>query len=350
MSRQVAEKYPHLDNQSTPISNTAAHYLKIGLEKAPNTIRAYKADLDCYSSWCDRLDLTAFPASAEQVTNYISELADHYKVATIQRRLAMLSSFHELQGMVSPTGSKLVRSTMDGIKRSFSIRQHQAPAIPLEQFQKVICSLDESSNAQLRDKAVLLLGFTGAFRRGELAALNVGDLIFDEEGILIDVRRSKTDQLGAGQFKAIFYASHPELCPVRTLHRYIERIYPKETMAVSRENDGDQSSVNSLITRVSTPSSATEGSHPLLLRMRRGDRFGKQRLTDQTINLIVAKHFTKRFTAHSLRASFVTVAKKNGASNSEIMAQTFHKTEAMIRRYTRFEDARTHNAGTKLGL
>ena len=89
---------------------------------------------------------------------------------------------------------------------------------------------------------------------------------------------------------------------------------------------------------------------PLLLRMRRGDRFGQQRLTDQTVNLIVAKYLGKRFSAHTLRASFVTVSKKNGASNSEIMAQTRHKTEAMIRRYTRFEDARTHNAGTKLGL
>ena len=91
-------------------------------------------------------------------------------------------------------------------------------------------------------------------------------------------------------------------------------------------------------------------SHPLLLRMRRGDRFGKQRLTDWSINQLVAKWFGTKYSAHTLRASFVTVSKKNGASNSEIMAQTHHKTEAMIRRYTRFEDARTHNAGTKLGL
>ncbi|MGB3779781.1 MAG: hypothetical protein WA960_15575 [Tunicatimonas sp.] len=91
-------------------------------------------------------------------------------------------------------------------------------------------------------------------------------------------------------------------------------------------------------------------SSPLLLRMRRGDRFGRQRLTDQTVNLIVAQRLGPRLLAHTLRASFVTVSKKNGASNSEIMAQTHHKTEAMIRRYTRFEDASTHNAGTKLGL
>ena len=315
-------------SQVTP---AAARFLKLGIEKAPNTIRAYKADLDCYTSWCDRHGLSSFPAVAEQLANYISDLAEHYTVATIQRRLAMLSSFHELQGFDSPTGHKLVRTTMDGIKRSLGIRQHQAPAFTLEAFQKVILGLDESVNGQLRDKVVLLLGFTGAFRRGELVALNVEDLVFDEEGILIDVRRSKTDQLGAGQLKAIFYASHPGLCPVRTTQRYLQRI--EEVMQVATE-----------------VKEAKVQPFPLLLRMRRGDRFGEQRLTDQTVNLIVGKHLGSRFSAHTLRASFVTVSKKNGASNSEIMAQTHHKTEAMIRRYTRFEDARTHNAGTKLGL
>ena len=317
-------------SQVTP---TAAKFLKLGIEKAPNTIRAYKADLDCYTSWCDRLRLSPFPAAAEQVANYISDLAEHYTVATIQRRLAMLSSFHELQGFDSPTSHKLVRTTMDGIKRSKGVRQKQAPAFTLEAFQKVILSLDESVNGQLRDKVVLLLGFTGAFRRGELAALNIEDLNFDEEGILIDVRRSKTDQLGEGKLKAIFYASHPGLCPVRTLQRYLERT-SEESQPPADERLGGPA----------------PGGHPLLLRMRKGDRFGKQRLTDQTINLIVAKHFGSRFSAHTLRASFVTVSRKNGASTSEIMAQTHHKTEAMIRRYTRFEDARTHNAGTKLGL
>ena len=316
-------------SQVTP---AAARFLKLGIEKAPNTIRAYKADLDCYTSWCDRHGLSPFPASAEQLANYISDLAEHYTVATIQRRLAMLSSFHELQGFDSPTGHKLVRTTMDGIKRSLGIRQHQAPAFTLEAFQKVILSLDEAVNGQLRDKVVLLLGFTGAFRRGELAALNVEDLNFDEEGILIDVRRSKTDQLGAGQLKAIFYASHPGLCPVRTVQRYLQRL---RDMAIITSGVGED--------QIST-------SGALLLRMRRGDKFGRERLTDQTVNLIVSKHLGTRFSAHALRASFVTVSKKNGASNSEIMAQTHHKTEAMIRRYTRFEDARTHNAGTKLGL
>ena len=318
------------------VSPAATRFLKLGIEKAPNTVRAYRADLNCYTTWCEDHGAVPFPAAADQVVNYISELADRYTVATLQRRLAMLSSFHELQGFESPTGGKLVRTAMDGIKRSLGIRQHQAPAFTLEAFQKVILSLDETVNGQLRDKVVLLLGFTGAFRRGELVALDVGDLNFDEEGILIDVRRSKTDQLGAGQLKAIFYASHPGLCPVRTTQRYLQRITEATLVAAEAEplmNDA-----------------APPVARPLLLRMRRGDRFGEQRLTDQTVNLIVAKHLGTRYSAHTLRASFVTVSKKNGASNSEIMAQTHHKTEAMIRRYTRFDDARTHNAVTKLGL
>ncbi|WKN46509.1 site-specific integrase [Tunicatimonas pelagia] len=315
-----------ISKPSPAVTATAARFLRIGIEKSGNTVRAYQGDLNCYTRWCENQRVPPFPATADQVVNYISDLADRYKVATLQRRLAMLSSFHELQGMESPTSSKLVRTAMDGIKRSLGIKQHQAPAFTLETFQKVLLSLDESVNSQLRDKVVLLLGFTGAFRRGELVALNVDDLNFDEEGILIDVRRSKTDQLAAGQLKAIFYASHPGLCPVRTTKRYLQRI--TECGAMPDE----------------------PGASPLLLRMRRGDRFGLQRLTDQTVNLIVAKHFGNHFSAHTLRASFVTVSKKNGASNSEIMAQTHHKTEAMIRRYTRFEDARSHNAGTKLGL
>ncbi|MEQ9438471.1 MAG: tyrosine-type recombinase/integrase [Cyclobacteriaceae bacterium] len=336
-----ASKLPTVTSSQVPgqVSASAARYLKLGLEKAPNTVRAYKADLDCYTAWCDRRGLAPFPTPVDQLVNYLSDIAQHYKVATLERRLAMLSSFHDLQGWDSPTSDRLIRIAMDGIRREKGIRQHEAPAFTKSMLEKAILPLDESVNVQLRDKVVLLLGFTGAFRRGELVALNLADLHLDEDGILIDVRRSKTDQLGGGNVKAIFYASNPQLCPVRTLKRYLSRVYPSTDTKVGVDEAGK------IEEEYGTPS-----VRPLLLRMRKGDKFGDSRLTDQSINLIVQKHLGKRYSAHSLRASFVTVAKRNGASNSEIMAQTFHKTEAMIRRYTRFEDARTHNAGTKLGL
>ncbi|MEQ9441514.1 MAG: tyrosine-type recombinase/integrase [Cyclobacteriaceae bacterium] len=335
---KFSQEYQNFPASVTP---QAARFLKAGLEGAPNTVRAYKADLDCYTSWCDRRGLPPFPGMPEQIANYISDLAEHYKVATVQRRLAMLSSFHQLQGLESPTSTKLVQTTMEGIKRSLGIRQHQAPALKLEQFRKGILSLDEHNNLQLRNKVVLLIGLSGAFRRGELASLNVSDLTLDEEGILIKVQRSKTDQLGSGQIKAIFYASHPQLCPVRTTLRYLNR------RGLSLPHTGNDLNIEDGRTSQDIPFSP---SVPFLVRMRKGDHFGKERLTDQSVRLIVNQQFGSRFSAHSLRASFVTIAKKNGASNSEIMAQTFHKTEAMIRRYTRFEDAREHNAGTKLGL
>ncbi len=316
---------------SGSMTTSAAQFLKIGIEGAKNTVRSYRADLDCYTSWCDRRGLVPFPAAVEQVSSYISDLAQRYKVATITRRLAMLSTFHELQGFDSPTGSKVVRTTLKGIKRTLGVKQKLAPAFDMEVFRKVILSLDETTNAGLRDKALLLLGFTGAFRRGELAALNTEHLIFDEKGILVDVVQSKTDQLRAGQVKAIFYASDPRLCPVRTLHRYVDHI--------TGASDA-----------LSTDASQEVVTTPLFLRMRKGDRYGRERLTDQGVWRIVKHHFGDKFSAHTLRASFVTVAKRNGASDSEIMRQTGQKTPAMIRRYTRFEDAREHNAGTKLGL
>ncbi|MEM6844877.1 MAG: site-specific integrase [Bacteroidota bacterium] len=340
-SSQVSMTTPATAVVSTEVSQAAARYLKLGIEKSDNTVRAYKSDLDCYTRWCQAHHCPPFPATPGQVVNYISAIAGQYKVATLERRLAMLSSFHELQNLESPTGSKLVRTAMDGIKREKGIRQTQAPAYNMEKFRKVVLSLDEISNAGLRDKVIILLGFTGAFRRGELSAVNLADLHFDEDGLLIDIRKSKTDQLSEGKVKAIFFAADPRLCPVRTLRRYLERVGVPSNSFMPLE-DGFSS--------FNAKNEPTLSSRPLLVRMRRGDRLGRERLTDQSVNLVVKKYFGVRFTAHSLRASFVTISKKNGASDSEIMAQTFHKTTAMIRRYTRFEDARTHNAGTKLGL
>ena len=259
----VASSVTSSQINNSEISAIAARYLKLGLEKAPNTVRAYKADLDCYTSWCDRLGLAPFPTPVDQLINYLSDLAQHYKVATLERRLAMLSSFHDLQGWDSPTRDRLVRIALDGIKREKGIRQHEAPAFTKSMLEKVIFPLDESVNAQLRDKVVLLLGFTGAFRRGELASLNVADLHLDEDGILADIRKSKTDQLGGGKVKAIFYAANPQLCPVRTLKRYLERIYPEGHIL---EMDQNITSKKMEYTFTNTK--------PLLLRMRKGDRFG----------------------------------------------------------------------------
>lgn len=322
MENKVEIINPSQDHQITfhqPSMNLdTVRYFQAGLAGAPNTVRAYKADLDCYTCWCDRLGLSPFPASPSQVADYISELAVRYKVATIQRRLAMLSKFHDLQGMESPTGHKIVRTTFDGIKREKGLRQKMAPAFQLASFKQVIKSLEESQPTSFRDKIVLLLGFTGAFRRSELVSLNIEDLAFDDDGLLVELKRSKTDQYGDGMVKAIFYSADKHTCPVRASQRWI-RFTGRST-------------------------------GPLLVRVRKNGKMTEERLSDASVRHIVRQYLGENYSAHSLRASFVTVARRNGASTTEIMRQTGHKTETMVRRYTRFEDAREHNASVKLGL
>ncbi len=300
------------------VSEATARYLKAGLSGAPNTVRAYKADLDCYTCWCEPLRLRPFPAAPDQVADYISALAAHYKLSTIQRRLAMLSKLHEWQGYDSPTSHKIVRTTLEGIKREKGVKVDMAPAFRIDPFRAAMLDLCEDHAGQFRDKVLLLLGFTGAFRRSELVSLNIEDLQFDENGLLIELQRSKTDQFGEGQVKAIFYAADPLLCPVRCLQRWIQLL--------------------------------DRATGPLLIRVRKQQKLTQERLSDGTVRQIVRRYLGENFTAHSLRASFVTVARRNGASTTEIMRQTGHKTETMVRRYTRFEDAREHNAAVKLGL
>jgi integrase len=207
---------------------------------------------------------------------------------------------------------------MEGIKRTKGIRQKQAPAFKLNILKQLLRNFDTETNANLRNKALLLLGFTGAFRRSELVALNVEDLNFTEDGLIISMQKSKTNQYGDYEEKAIFYSPESILCPIRTLQTWIKRL--------------------------------ERTSEALFVRVRKGDRLTTDRLTDKTVNDLVKNYFGNEFSAHSLRASFITIAKINGADDSEIMRQSKHKTSAMIQRYTRIEDIKKHNAGMKLGL
>jgi integrase len=207
---------------------------------------------------------------------------------------------------------------MEGIARLKGVRQKQAPAFTLANFKRTVKSIDATTLAGLRDRVILLLGFSGAFRRSELAALNLEDLSFSEEGLIVNLAKSKTNQLGAAEEKAIFYSPEFKLCPIRTLEAWIKRL------------------------------NRTTG--PVFVSFRKGERLTDRRLTDKHLNLIVQRYMGSKFSAHSLRASFVTVAKLAGADDSEVMNQTKHKTSEMIRRYTRLDNVRQHNAAQKLGL
>jgi site-specific recombinase XerD len=303
---------------SSALKEKVQAYGRLGLEGAANTQRAYKADLKDFNGWCAVNGQIPFPVSPETLAAYVSHLADSRKWATINRRLAAISKLHQLNNLETPTQDRIFRIVMEGIKRIKGIRQKQAPAFRLTILKQLLRDFDVELNANLRNKALILLGFTGAFRRSELVALNIQDLNFTDEGLIISLKKSKTNQYGDHEEKAIFYSPEATLCPIRNLKAWIEKL--------------------------------NKTSEALFVRVRKGDKVTSNRLTDKTVNDLVKTYFGKEFSAHSLRTSFITIAKINGADDSEIMRQSKHKTSAMIQRYTRIEDIKKHNAGMKLGL
>ena len=300
-------------------TGAAARYVEAGLNGAPNTTRAYAAHLKRFSTWCTEHGYLPLPASVDALVGFCTFLAEAgKKVGTLQQHCAAISKAHAVRGVDSPTDDKQFKIFMDGVRRLHGVRQKQAPAFSLLQLKQLVRGLDVETVAGLRDRAILLLGFTGAFRRSELTALNVQDLRFTEDCLVVSMGRSKTNQLGDYEEKAVFYSPEPAVCPIRSL---------KAWLALLERPEG-----------------------PVFVMLRKGSRLTSNRLSDQTINTLVQRYLGPGFTAHSLRASFVTVAKLNGADDSKIMNQTKHKTSAMIRRYTRLDNVQQHNAAKELGL
>lgn len=299
----------------------ASRYVEAGLRGAANTQRAYAGDWRRFTAWCQTHALESLPASVEALAGFLTELAEAgKKVATIQRHAAAIAKAHELAGATSPTTDHKIKVLLKGIAREKKMRIKQAPAFTLASFKRTVKSMDVATYTGLRDRALLLLGFTGAFRRAELSALNIEDLTFDEEGLIIAFDQSKTNQTGEADEKAIYYSPELATCPVRSLQAWLRASAPDRTTG------------------------------QVFVSLRKNNQLTSRRLTPEHINLIARRYLGSSYTAHSLRASFVTVAKLNGADDSEIMNQTKHKTSAMIRRYTRLDNVRQHNAGKKLGL
>lgn len=295
----------------------------IGNAKASNTKRAYASDWRHFSAWCEVHGISSLPSSPESVCLYLTNLASTCRVSTIQRRLAAIGQAHQAGGHESPTANILVRNLMSGIRREKGVRQHGKAPILIDDLRKMVLSLP-ASEAGVRDRAILLLGFAGAFRRSELVSLDCEDVAFEKEGAVITLRRSKTDQEGAGVKKAIPYGNNGATCPVLALREWL------------------------------TVAGISEGA------VFRGiDRHGTmtdKRLSGRAVALIVKRTAKavgidpERFSGHSLRAGLVTQAAINGASESSIMSQTGHKSVAMVRRYIRDGNLWRDNPAGKVGL
>lgn len=291
--------------------------------KSDNTLKAYRSDWAEFTAWCDANHVQALPATSETVANYISALAtEGIKASTIQRRLSTISQAHKAAELDTPTKSYRVAMVLDGIKRTIGTAQTGKAAAKVDDITAMVDALDNSTKG-LRDRALILVGFAGAFRRSELVALDVADIEFVREGVKITIRKSKTDQHGEGRKVGIPYGVNEATCPVRALQAWLN------------------------------VSGITEGA--VFRSLSKAGRL-LDRLTAQSVALVVKDQASdagldaSKFSGHSLRAGFATSAAAAGKNERSIMKQTGHRSEAMVRRYIREGSLFLDNAAVGIGL
>jgi len=290
--------------------------------KAENTRKAYATDWQHFEEWCNAGREVSLPAFPETVARYISVLAESRKPSTIQRRLASISVAHQAAGYPSPAGAPVVRATMQGIRRTLGMAQRQAAPLMVEHVRRAVGLMGDSLQ-DTRDKAVLLLGLAGAFRRSELVALDVADLDFREQGVVVTLKRSKTNQGGQAETKDIGYGTHAATCPVRALKLWLEQ---------GNISEGP----------IFRPIAKLEG-RPLRLGDRAIARIVKG--AAQRIGLP-----PETFSGHSLRAGFVTQGYREGIAEADIMQQTGHRSREVLGKYRREAERFRTNLSAKVGL
>ena len=294
-------------------------YLVAGLEGSPNTQRAYAADLRTYEAYCALHQVSPWPADGATLAGYVAGLADGgRKLATINRHLAAIEKSHQLRGLPSVVNGPALSVLRLGVARVVGKKQRQAPAFTVAHLKQCLAHLDLTRPEDLRLRALLLLGFAGAFRRSELVALDLEHVELTRDALVLTLPRSKTNQYGEEEKKAVFYATNRLYCPIRAYQEWVALL--------GRTSGPAFVSLN----RLGTPT--------------------EKRLIARRVNLLVKEALGPTYSAHSLRASFITTAKLAGQSNEFIKNQTKQKTDVMISRYSRLDDIIRYNAAHSLGL
>jgi site-specific recombinase XerD len=294
----------------------------IRASRAANTLRGYRADWSDFCDWCAVSGLESMPAAPETVAAYIATVADRgLKAGSVQRRVSAIAAMHQAAGFDSPTGKAAVRLTLAGIRRALGTRQECKAALLTADLAAMVSHLPAGLKGT-RDRALLLLGFAGAFRRSELCGLDVEDLAIGPDGVKITVRRSKTDQEGAGQ--AVGIARGGALCPVAALEAWLRA------------------------------SGITAG--PVFRAVDRHGKLSAGRLDDRTVARTVKGYAAAagldaaKYSGHSLRAGLATQAALNDVPERIIQKQTRHKSSDMLRRYIRDASLFRENASARVGL
>ena len=298
--------------------------------KSSNTIRAYRSDFKDFGAFCAKNGFKPLPTEPKIVSLYLTHLSiKDAKMSTLRRRLVSIGVIHKLKNHYLDTKHPIIIENLMGIKRKKGSYQKGKKPILINHLKLIIEAIDKDTSDEtgirkLRDKAIILLGFAGGFRRVELISIDFEDLEFVSEGVKIFIRKSKTDQLGEGMLKGLPYFDNQKFCPVWHLKKWLE------------------------VTKIK--------SGPIFKRFSKGLILGKNRLTDQSVALLLKKYLSnagienQNYSGHSLRSGFATVTAESGADERSIMAMTGHKTSQMVRRYIREANLFKNNALSKVKI
>ena len=281
--------------------------------KARNTVRAYESDFKDFSSFCVKNGLKALPTEPKILSLYLTYLSKKNKFSTLKRRIASIKVVHKIKGHYLDSKHPIIMENLLGIKRINGSYQISKKPLLINDLKLILKALDikeKKEYKRIRNKTLILVGFSGGFRRSELIDLRIEDLEFVSEGVKIFIKRSKTDQSGEGSLKAIPYFDNEEYCPVKNLKKWID--YKK---------------------------------------IQNGKIF---EIADKSVGLIIKKYALhagldpSKYGGHSLRSGFATSAADAGAEERNIMAMTGHKTTQMVRRYINEANLFKNNALNKI--
>ena len=302
--------------------------LNLQSSKANNTVRAYKSDFKDFGIFCAQNGFKSLPSEPKIVSLYLTYLSTkEAKISTLKRRLVSIGVIHRLKGLYLDTKHPSIIENIMGIKRRKGSIQKSKKPILISDLKLLINVIDEQKKQEikkLRDRTIILIGFSGGFRRNEIVSLDYDDLDFVQEGLKINIRRSKTDQYGEGFIKALPYFDNPKYCPVVSLKNWINT------------------------------SKISSGS--IFRRFSKGSKLSEHRLTDQTVALLIKEYLqltgidSKNYSGHSLRSGFATSAAESGAEERSIMAMTGHKSTEMVRRYIKEANLFKNNALNKIKI
>ena len=285
------------------------------MSKANNTIRAYKSDFKDFSMFCAKNGFSSLPTEPKIISLYITYLSSGRKISTLKRRIASISVVHRLKGHYIDTKHPIIIENLMGIRRKTGSFQKSKKPILINELKQIIKAIDTTNKNKgrvLRDKAIILTGFSGGFRRSELVSIDYNDLDFVSEGVKIFIKRSKTDQSGEGMIKALPYFDNKEFCPVTFLKKWLD-----------------------------------------ISKIRNGLIFN---ISDKSVALLIKKYASvagldsEKYSGHSLRSGFATVSAEFGADERSIMTMTGHKTTHMVRRYIQEANLFKNNALNKIKI